>query len=84
MQSVPVRGQVVAGSPYVCLAFALEGLGLALVDSRVITPHQVSGKLQHVLPDWTPVGVAVNVLTPSRLMPPSVRVFVDYLQHSLS
>lgn len=83
-RSIPVSGQVVAGSPYMCLALALEGLGLALVDSRIIPPHIASGKLQRVLTDWTPAGVAVNVLTPSRLMPPSVRVFIEHLQQSLT
>ena len=77
------NSRLIAGSPYMSLALTLEDLGVALLDPRVSEPYLTSGRLRRLLPDWSPAGVAVNVLTPSRLAPSRVRVFVDYLQESL-
>ena len=38
------------------------------------------GRLQVVLPEWTPQGHAIYAIYPhSRLMPTRVRIFIDYL-----
>ena len=60
------------------------GLGIALLPD-FITEHAVlDGKLQVVLPDWSPPPIAVHALFPSsRTMPSKTRIFVDYLVEAL-
>ena len=60
--------------------WCLAGAGLAVKSLWEVDHHIRNGRLHVVLPDWKPLGHAIYAIYPhSRLMPPRVRAFIDYL-----
>ena len=48
-----------------------------------VAEHVREGRLVKVLKDWPPLGHAIYAIYPhSRLMPPRVRAFIDFLAKS--
>ncbi len=68
---------------------ALAGMGLAILPTYAIGPDLRAGRLQAVLPDWTPRGGPAEANTlyavylPSRLPSPKVRALIDFLVERL-
>ncbi|MBS7457157.1 LysR family transcriptional regulator [Coralloluteibacterium stylophorae] len=58
---------------------ALAGQGIALHSLWHVADDLRSGRLVVVLPDWRPPTTQISAVTPSRLQPPRVRRFVDFL-----
>lgn len=62
--------------------FAMAGLGIAALSPMMVRQELSAGALIPILTDWHLPSVEVFVLTESRLLPSSVRLFLDYLiQH---
>lgn len=61
------------------LMAALEGAGIALLPDWLTGPAVRSGALSHVLSDWTGKGDGGvhAVMSPGRMIPAKVRLFVD-------
>ncbi|MGI9373367.1 MAG: LysR family transcriptional regulator [Hyphomicrobiales bacterium] len=60
--------------------WCLAGAGLTVKSLWEVGEHIRNGRLQIVLPEWKPLGHAIYAIYPhSRLMPPRVRTFIDYL-----
>ncbi|UXH76612.1 LysR family transcriptional regulator [Roseateles amylovorans] len=68
---------------------ALAGMGLAILPTYAIGPDLRAGRLQAVLPDWTPLGgpaeanVLYAVYLPSRFPSPKVRALIDFMVEQL-
>lgn len=67
------------------LAMAVKaGLGLALQPEFLIWEDLLTGSLEAVMPDWSPPGIALHVLTPpSSLQPPHIEALGAYLARHL-
>ena len=65
-------------------AAALRGIGVFLAVGFLVTDDLPSGRLVPLLPDYTPVEFAMNVVYPHRHhLSAKVRMFIDLLaQHS--
>ncbi|WP_020202198.1 MULTISPECIES: LysR family transcriptional regulator [Cupriavidus] len=66
------------------LKAAMDGLGVARLSPRYVQEELDQGRLVRVLPGYTTSPLKVFVLMPARkLMPASVRVFLDVLEETL-
>jgi DNA-binding transcriptional LysR family regulator len=66
------------------IALAGQGLGLACVPDFTVRAQLANGSLVVVLRDFTADRIPFRALWPSgRMMPPKVRVFVDFLNQHL-
>jgi len=84
-QDVPVWARLQSNDAAMRRDAALEGLGIALVPSSICLEALALGRLQQVLPEWTPVrSVPVYALWPSRRhMSPRLRAFLDFLDEEI-
>lgn len=69
--------------PQIC--FAEQGIGIACIPDIAIREHLRTGRLQHILEDYTPSQTTLSVLWPSsRHLSPKLRVFIDFMAKNLS
>lgn len=74
--------------PRICVNEALtihrlvsNGAGIGLLSGYICAPEIASGRLVHLLPEWSPPPVEVSIVFPSkRELAPVVRAFADYLK----
>ena len=59
--------------------FAVAGLGIAIMPATMAREPLATGHLLRILPDWHFEPTPVLALTPSRLLPASSRVFLDFV-----
>ncbi|NSX04422.1 LysR family transcriptional regulator [Cupriavidus gilardii] len=83
-QTVTVRGRYIANHVGARLEGALGGLGIAALPDFAAQAALQSGKLAQVLPDWdfrarAYQGAVWLLYPPKRVLPPKVRVLIDYL-----
>lgn len=88
VQTVRVQGRFHANNPESVAGAALAGLGVALLPGYVCAGDLASGRLQRLLPDWTPVtkfGSQITaVATPDRLRLTRNRALLAYLKAALA
>lgn len=78
--TLPVAGNLDSDNGEALLEWCRSGAGLALKSMWEVAADLREGRLTVVLPDWRPPGHAISAIYPhSRLMPPRVRTFIDYL-----
>jgi DNA-binding transcriptional LysR family regulator len=81
---VALQPRVMCGDFPVILSCALRGLGIALLPQSVCVPHVASGKLEIILPQWSPPDGILHCVFPSRRgLLPSVRALIDWLAEQL-
>lgn len=81
----PVDPLIVANDPSAVIGPVLCGEGLTLASDVGAKPYVEAGALRRVLAGWTGPEVALNAVFPrGRVVPPKVRVFVDFLVERLS
>lgn len=75
-----VQGTLDSDNGEVLTDWCRQGAGLALKSLWEVGDDLRAGTLKVVLPDWEPLGHAIYALYPhSRLLPPRVRAFIDFL-----
>lgn len=83
---MPVIGPLRTNNSEVLREAALGGLGIALLPDFTATDFLQHGQLQHVLPDWKPVGFfgqQIYAIRPwTAQVPRAVRCLVDHLKQS--
>ncbi len=82
--TAPVRGVFFADSGEAVVAAAEAGLGLALQPAFLVGAALAAGRLERVLPAWTARSLDFWALTPSRMVPATVRAFLDILTADLA
>lgn len=65
-------------------ALAVQGAGVAVLDSELARDDVEAGRLQRVLPEWTLEPVPVHAITETRLLPARTRLFIDFLKTHLA
>lgn len=62
-----------------------DGLGVAVLPAFLCEEALRAGKLERVLPDWSPPSTPIHVVYPStRHLSPTVRSFIDHLQKRMA
>lgn len=78
--SVPVSSRFEAGSGSVLRSAALNGMGLVVVPSFLVSADLAAGRLVQVLSAFSFIRLGVSaVYAPARVVPSNVRTFVDHL-----
>ena len=78
--AVPVHGRIRSNNGDVFLPSVCAGHGIALLPDFIVWRALAEGKVEQILPDWSPQPIALNLLTPpNTLRPARVRVLIDYL-----
>ncbi|SNB75452.1 transcriptional regulator, LysR family [Arboricoccus pini] len=78
--SIAPSGPLRANNAEALAVAVKEGLGLALQPEFLIWEDLLTGTLETVMPDWSPPGIALHVLTPpSSPRPPHVEALSTYL-----
>ena len=78
-RTVAVQGRFVVSSVSLIRQLTLRGAGIGVIDESMAADDVAHGRLHRVLPEWRLPMAAVNLLTPSRLMPARVRLFGEFL-----
>ena len=74
-----VHGTLSLNSIGIIRQLAIGGAGLALLPHGMCADDVKSGRLVHVLPEWSASAIPIYALTPSRVMPAKTRVFLDFV-----
>ncbi len=79
--SVAVSGPLIVSHRHIALAAALQGVGIALWNERMLAPYLESGELVSVLDDWSPSfpGWHLYYLRQSRT-PSATRALVNFMR----
>jgi len=78
--AVPLHGRIRSNNGDAFLPSVCAGHGIALLPDFIVWRALAEGKIERILPDWAPVPIALNLLTPpNALRPARVRVLIDYL-----
>lgn len=76
-----IRPVAAATDPEGLHGFLLAGQGIQLTNHMRVAADVEAGRLKRVLPDWTgPEPGVYAIRTGGRLVPPRLRVFLDFLQ----
>ncbi|WP_108126340.1 LysR family transcriptional regulator [Saccharospirillum mangrovi] len=79
-QPVSVKPVLTSNNENLLLAAAQAGMGLAVLPREMARRDLESGRLETVLPDWSPAtGQLYAVYTSRRLLSSKVRTFIDFL-----
>ena len=82
-RTLQVSGNLDSDNGEVLTDWCLRGAGLAIKSRWEVAEHLRDGRLIEVLTDWRPPGHSIYAIYPhSRLMPPRVRAFIDFLAKS--
>ncbi len=82
--SVRLHGPLAANSGEAMLPALRLGLGIAMLPDFVVGDDLAAGRLEVLLPDWTPGGGALHLMTPpGTLRPARVEVLIAFLTERL-
>ncbi|MBC6982971.1 LysR family transcriptional regulator [Caulobacter sp. 17J80-11] len=79
-ETVKVSGPLVSNNTDVQVPTLLAGLGVAIAPEFLVADELADGRLEAVLPDWTPPPIALHLVTPpSSPRPSKVTALVEFL-----
>ena len=77
------RPRIIVNDPLTIHRLVANGAGIGCVSGYLCTPDFKTGRLIHLLSEWTLPSVKVSVVFPShRELAPAVRAFVDFIQNA--
>jgi len=77
---VCMKGNIAVNDADAYIQSALEGAGMVQAPRFIALPYLESGRLVEILPDCKPLPAPISATYPrSRHLPPTVRVFVDWV-----
>jgi DNA-binding transcriptional LysR family regulator len=77
------RPRIIVNDPLTIDRLVANGAGIGCVSGYLCTPDFKTGRLIHLLSEWTLPSVKVSVVFPShRELAPAVRAFVDFIQNA--
>ena len=80
VETVKVRGPLSSNDGQSALEWALDGHGIVMRSECETAAYLRSGRLRHVLPDWSTPPADIHALYPERLnLPAKTVAFVDFL-----
>ena len=81
--SVRVTGRMRLDNADVALPALLAGLGVARIPDFIVWQHLRDGRLLELLPEWSTLAAALNIVTPPGMLRPArVTALIEYLtQH---
>jgi DNA-binding transcriptional LysR family regulator len=83
-QSIQTHPRIIANSGDTCRCAALAGQGIILQPDFIVYEDIASGRLVRLLPDYTTTELTIFAVYPTRkLLPPKVRILVDFLVEAL-
>ena len=83
--SVAVSGPLRANNADALMPALLGGLGIAVQPEFTVWRDLAAGRLEVVMPDWSPPPIALNIVTPpGRLRPSRVTLLIEFLAARLS
>jgi DNA-binding transcriptional LysR family regulator len=77
---VLVNARWAMNSVGLCRSLAMQGAGVAVLDSELARADVEAGRLRRVLPEWELEPVQVHAITETRLLPARTRLFIDFLK----
>jgi len=79
--SVDVEGQLTLGNLNLMVEAALDGIGIAWVPEHLVVDHVNSGRLVHLLPEWSPTFPGLCLYYPANRHPPTaLRLFAEAIR----
>ncbi len=82
---VPVSGSLVTNSVASVKAAVVAGVGISLLPHYSLSDELATGRIREILPEYRVASRPIYALYRySRYLPNKVRVFIDFLGHSLS
>ena len=83
--SVKVKGNLHSDTGNLLMNAALNGIGILMAPTFMVTSALEEGRLETVLDDYTPARTGLYAIYPhSKLVSKKVRVFIDYLAETWS
>ena len=85
IETVDVKGSLVANSVNAIKSAAIQGMGVALLPAWSVEPEIHRGSLQGILNDYRTPSAPIYAVYPQRLQtPPKVRMFLHHVRPYLS
>lgn len=76
--SIDVEGPMTLGNLNLMIEAALAGIGIAWVPEDHVAEHLASGRLMHLLPEWSPSFAGLCLYYPANRHPPTaLRLFAE-------
>lgn len=83
--TITPRGPLRANNAEALTPALLAGLGLAVQPNFMIWEDLQSGRLERVMPDWSPPTISLHIVTPpGGPRPARISALIDYLAEALS
>jgi DNA-binding transcriptional LysR family regulator len=77
------RPRIIVNDPLTIHRLVANGAGIGCVSGYLCTPDFKTGRLIHLLSEWTLPSVKVSVVFPShRELAPAIRAFVDFIKNA--
>jgi DNA-binding transcriptional LysR family regulator len=84
-EMIEIRGSLSANNAEVLKEAAIQGMGITLLPRFVVQQALTDGRLQQVLPDFSPVPFGLFAVRLSRQFTPArLRLFIEFLRESFA